>query len=139
MRVPPPSLATGEGTMRSMVEGANTSAPPVIRPLHRLRRSPSPALRVRNSRTRRCPSLRVAVSPDLADVNALTHQFLAVVEDGAEAEAAVAAVVLEIEDDGVSGLQGIGAQKAVPPILGADIRPVEGGDGMLRIVHDADA
>ena len=34
--------------MQSMVEGASTSAAPVILPLHRPRRSPSPALRVRN-------------------------------------------------------------------------------------------
>ena len=38
------------GTMRSMGEGADTSAASVIRPLHRLRRSPSPASRVRNGR-----------------------------------------------------------------------------------------
>jgi len=34
--------------MRSMVEGAATTAAPGIRPLHRLRRSPSPARRGRN-------------------------------------------------------------------------------------------
>ena len=36
--------------MRSMVEGAITSAAAGTRPLHRLRRSPSPASRVRNRR-----------------------------------------------------------------------------------------
>ena len=34
--------------MRSMVEGASAGAAIGIRPLHRLRRSPSPASRVRN-------------------------------------------------------------------------------------------
>ncbi len=34
--------------MRSMVEGADTSLAPALCPLHRLRRSPSPASRVRN-------------------------------------------------------------------------------------------
>ncbi len=43
----------GRGTMRSMVEGADTSVAAGIRPLHRLRRSPSPAPRVRNRPTPR--------------------------------------------------------------------------------------
>ena len=41
-----PHRRWGRGTMRSMVEGAGAALG--IRPLHRLRRSPSPASRVRN-------------------------------------------------------------------------------------------
>ena len=48
--VPPPSLATGEGDHAKHGGGGDAGAASGIRPLHRLRRSPSPAPRVRNER-----------------------------------------------------------------------------------------
>ena len=45
LSVLPRRLRRGRGTMRSMVEGASPTAAIFIRPLHRLRRSPSPLRR----------------------------------------------------------------------------------------------
>src|SRR5882672_2779686 len=47
-----PRRGRGKGTMRSMVEGAAIRAASFIRPLHRVPRSPSPALRARNGGAR---------------------------------------------------------------------------------------
>ena len=71
------------------------------------------------SRGRRAASIGVAVGADLADVDARALKLHAVVEDGAEAEAAIAAAVLEIEHHRPAGRQHVVTEQALLPVAAA--------------------